>query len=73
MINADHRTQTYLHEILKRDIICHFIDDTILSDRIVRDVFHILLTPVQRGIKDGSGNTVDDWVFITLDSMEAVK
>ena len=73
MIDADHGTSTYLHKFFKRGIIPHFINDTVLSDRIVRDVLHILLTPVQRSIKDRSRNAVYDWVLVLLDSMETVK
>ncbi len=73
MFNADHKSQTYLHEFFERGVIRHFIDDAVLGYRIVRDVLHILLAPVQRGIQSHSGNTVDDWAFVALDGVEAVK
>jgi len=45
----------------------------VLGDRIIRDVLHILIAPVQRGIKDRSGNTIYDWVLFPLDGVETVK
>jgi hypothetical protein len=71
-MNADHG-KTYLHEILEQGVIRHFIDDPVLSYRIISNILHVLLSPVQRGIENCSGNTVDDWVLVALDSVETVK
>jgi len=72
-MNAGHGPQAYLHEFLERGIIRHFIDDTVLSYRIVRNILHILIAPVQRGIKNRRGDAVDGRVLVALDSVEVVK
>lgn len=64
---------THLHKFLESRVVCHFVDDAILGDGIIRDILHVLITPVERSIEDRSCDTVDDRVLITLDCMEAIK
>ena len=64
---------TYLHKFLEGRVVRNFVNDAILSDGIVRNVFHVLITPVERSIEDRSCDTVDDGVLITLDCMKAIE
>lgn len=64
---------THLHKFLEGRIVRHFVDDAVLGDGIVRNVLHVLITPVERGVEDCSCDTVDDRVLVTLDCMEAIE
>ena len=64
---------THLHKFLEGRIVRTFVDDAILGDGIIRNVLHVLITPVERSIEDRSCDTVDDRMLITLDCMEAIE
>ena len=64
---------TYHHKFRKGRIVRNFVNNAILSDGVVRNVLHVLITPVERSVEDRSCDTVDDRVFITLDCMEAIE
>jgi hypothetical protein len=73
VMNAVCGVWTHLHKVLEGRIISHFVNDAILGDGIVRNVLHVLITPVERSVEDRSCDTVNDRMLVTLDGMEAIK
>lgn len=63
---------THVNEGLKRQIVSHLVIDSVSSDWVVRDIFHICLPEVESSIEKRGGDRVDTRVLLSLDFMQVV-
>jgi len=63
---------THVNKGLERQIVSHLIIDSVRSDWVVRNIFHVCISKVECSIKNRGGDAVDTRVLFSLDFMQLV-
>jgi len=63
---------TYFDKSLKCQVIPHFFINPVRRNRIVGDILHIRLSPVQRSVIHGSRDALDIRMLFSLDFMKFI-
>ena len=63
---------TDINKVLERGIIRHLVVDSISSNWVVWNIFHIGISEIKCSIKQGGSDATNMWMLLSLDFMQFV-